>query len=396
MYDVILAIIQLPLLLLFTFWLFLLLTHRRTEHIPPRNLSVTVLVPAYNEESRIAKCLDALKMSDYPVEIIVVDDGSTDRTPIIALQRGVRVIRLPHMGKAPALNAALEGIKSDVVVIVDADTYVLPDTISRLVAPFSDPNVAAVFGKLRPANRGILPAFQELEYIYVGELSEAHYSRGFPLPFVFGALSAFRTNVLREVGGFPLGTAGEDVDLLYTILGKGYDVAPSSALAFTVVPETIPQLFSQRWRWISAGVRIFRKHFGKVPKKAHYSLLLYIFWPIYGVLSYPLLLYSFFYWIPRLPPQELFLHILSWFTYVGPIRTLLNLPSWGVTFPILVGLLLGLISLALFLVSLLRDGLNLRRAISLFFFPIYGTFLLGLILFTSPLAVLRAQQVFKR
>ncbi len=393
-----LAILQLPLLMLFLLWLFLVITARRREDSYDYTPSLTVLVPAYNEASRIERCVKALLASDYPdLRVVVVDDGSTDDTAAIALKAGAEVLRLPHMGKAPALNTALGHVDTEVIVVLDADTIVAKDTLRKLVAPLRDPKVGAVFGRLLPANRGVLPAFQEIEYIYVGELALAHYAHNVPMPFIWGALSAFKTDVLREVGGFPLGTAGEDVDLLYTILESGYEAAPSTAVAHTEVPRTLPQLFKQRWRWISSGVRIFWKHIRRIRSPKHlYTLILYPFWPVYGVLSFPLLLYMFFYWLARIPPDYIPVYLLSWFTYYGPIHTLLHLSEWGVNFPLLVGLSLGLVSLALFLVALHRNGVNIRRLLTLSVFPIYGTFILGAVLFTSIFALLRPANVFKR
>ncbi len=135
---------------------------------PPWLPPVSVLVPAYNEIVGIEQALRSLSASTHPeVEIVVVDDGSTDGTgelvEALALP-GVRLVRQPNGGKAVALRTAAQVASHDILVMLDGDTVFEPDTISKLVQPLRDPRVGAVSGNTKVGNRsGLLGRWQHLE-----------------------------------------------------------------------------------------------------------------------------------------------------------------------------------------------------------------------------------------
>ncbi|MEU4465013.1 glycosyltransferase [Streptomyces sp. NPDC024017] len=132
---------------------------------------VTVLVPAYNEEAGIESTVRSLLAATHPhLEVIVIDDGSTDRTADLATwidDPRVRVIRQPNSGKAAALNTGLANASHDIVVMVDADTVFEPDALYRLIQPLAHPAVGAVSGNTKVGNRrGLLGRWQHLEYVF--------------------------------------------------------------------------------------------------------------------------------------------------------------------------------------------------------------------------------------
>src|SRR5215472_15469211 len=227
---------------------------------------VTVLVPAHNEETVIGRTLQALLSSDYPeMEIVVVDDGSEDRTASIATAfgpHGVQVIQLPHSGKAQALRVGFAAASHPVIVALDADTVFCRWTVRRLVEPFGDPRVGAVAGNPKVGNRRtLLTQFQVLEYVLTLNLERRVYSMLNCVPVVPGAVGAWRAAAVAEVGGFGADTLAEDTDVTLALGRAGYRVRHvPGAVAYTEVPETLRQLGRQRNRWAFGMLQSLWKH----------------------------------------------------------------------------------------------------------------------------------------
>ena len=231
---------------------------------------VTVIVPAYNEEAGIAATIRSLLDTDYraPLEILVVDDGSTDRTAEIAQSliagglRGVRLIRKANGGKPSALNAGLAQARYDVLVMVDGDTVFQRDTLSRLVRPLADPQVGAVSGNTKVANRGgILGRWQHIEYVIGFNLDRRMFDVLQCMPTVPGAIGAFRRAALAGVGGVSDDTLAEDTDLTMAICRSGWKVVyEETAIAWTEAPSSLRQLWRQRYRWCYGTLQAMWKH----------------------------------------------------------------------------------------------------------------------------------------
>jgi cellulose synthase/poly-beta-1,6-N-acetylglucosamine synthase-like glycosyltransferase len=204
--------------------------------------------------------------SDYPaVEVIVVDDGSTDRTAAVVERlglRGVRVIRQPNGGKPAALNTGIRHARGELIVLVDGDTVFEPDAIGRLVQPFAEPDVGAVSGNTKVANRrGLLGRWQHLEYVVGFNLDRRLFDVGECMPTIPGAIGAFRREVLAAVGGIPATTLAEDTDVTMATLRAGWRVVyEESAVAWTEAPSTLRQLWRQRYRWCYGTMQAVWKH----------------------------------------------------------------------------------------------------------------------------------------
>jgi cellulose synthase/poly-beta-1,6-N-acetylglucosamine synthase-like glycosyltransferase/peptidoglycan/xylan/chitin deacetylase (PgdA/CDA1 family) len=245
-----------------------LLHARRTRprpvpsHWPP----VAVIVPAFNEEVGIARTVGSLAASAYPhLEIVVVDDGSTDRTAEIV--EGLRLaqvelVRRPNGGKAAALTTGIHHTDAEVVVMVDGDTIFEADTITRLVQPLSDSRVAAVSGNTKVGNRSrLLGRWQHIEYVMGFNLDRRLYEILQSTPTVPGAIGAFRHSVLLELGGVPGQTLAEDTDLTLSIGRLGHRVVyAEDALAWTEAPSTLSGLWRQRYRWSFGTMQAVWKH----------------------------------------------------------------------------------------------------------------------------------------
>ncbi|KFG00354.1 bi-functional transferase/deacetylase [Streptomyces scabiei] len=238
---------------------------RRFSWGPPITGPVTVVVPAYNEKECIANTLHSLARSTHPIEIIVVDDGSTDGTKEIAEALGypnVRVIRQENAGKPAALNNGVRNASHDIVVMMDGDTVFEPDTVARLVQPFADPGVGAVAGNAKVGNRDtMIGAWQHIEYVMGFNLDRRMYDLLRCMPTIPGAIGAFRRDAVLEVGGMSEDTLAEDTDITIAMHRAGRRVVyEEHARAWTEAPGSLKQLWSQRYRWSYGTMQALWKH----------------------------------------------------------------------------------------------------------------------------------------
>ncbi|MFR9795287.1 bifunctional polysaccharide deacetylase/glycosyltransferase family 2 protein [Streptomyces sp. MS06] len=241
---------------------------RRGRRAPPLTDPVTVIVPAYNEEAGIEATLRSLLASTHPrLHIVVVDDGSSDRTHEIAESvraedPRVTVVRQPNAGKAAALNTGLSRTSTDIVVMIDGDTVFEPDAVQRLIQPLSDPRAGAVSGNTKVGNRtGVLGRWQHLEYVIGFNLDRRMFDVLECMPTVPGAIGAFRRQALAGVGGVSEDTLAEDTDLTMALCRAGWRVVyEESAIAWTEAPSTVKQLWKQRYRWCYGTLQAMWKH----------------------------------------------------------------------------------------------------------------------------------------
>jgi cellulose synthase/poly-beta-1,6-N-acetylglucosamine synthase-like glycosyltransferase len=245
--------------------------------------SLGVIVAAYNEAPALRSTLDALlAQTDSPDLVWLADDGSNDDSGRVLEEAygltppapgalsapspdapALRWLRLPHRGKAQALNAALALIETDIVVTVDADTLLAPDAIAEMRAAFAaDPDLIVGGGVLAPRCRGgalalALQTFQRFEYVrnFLGRFA---WSEIDSLLLISGAFAAFRTDAVKAVGGFDPQCLVEDYELIHRIHRRaraGGGVAKvrilGRAFASTDAPATIPAFLRQRRRWFA-------------------------------------------------------------------------------------------------------------------------------------------------
>ncbi|MEV6008605.1 bifunctional polysaccharide deacetylase/glycosyltransferase family 2 protein [Streptomyces sp. NPDC051976] len=231
----------------------------------PVTSPVSVIVPAYNESAGIEAAVRSLLASDHPVEIIVVDDGSTDGTADLVeslnLPR-VRVIRQANAGKPAALNTGIAAASFELLVMVDGDTVLEPEAVRALVQPFADPRVGAVSGNAKVVNRGgLLGRWQHIEYVVGFNLDRRLFDLGQCMPTVPGAIGAFRRSALLRIGGVSDETLAEDTDLTMALCREGWRVVyEEDALAWTEAPASLGALWRQRYRWGYGTMQAMWKH----------------------------------------------------------------------------------------------------------------------------------------
>ena len=229
---------------------------------------VTVMIPAFNEELVIERAVHGvLASTDVRIEVIVIDDGSSDATSAVvhaafAHDPRVKLLTLENGGKARALNRALDLATGEIVIALDADTQFEPTTIARLARWFVDPTLGAVAGNAKVGNRvNLLTRFQAVEYITAQNLERRALARLDAMAVVPGAVGAWRLAAIKQVGGYPDDTLAEDQDLTIAIQRAGWKVTYDQyAVAWTESPETIKGLAKQRFRWAFGTLQCLWKH----------------------------------------------------------------------------------------------------------------------------------------
>jgi cellulose synthase/poly-beta-1,6-N-acetylglucosamine synthase-like glycosyltransferase/peptidoglycan/xylan/chitin deacetylase (PgdA/CDA1 family)/spore germination protein YaaH len=232
---------------------------------------VAVLVPAYNEETVIVRTVRSVLNSSYKnLHVVVIDDGSSDRTAEVAREAyaaeiatgKVAVFSKPNGGKAAALNFAVERLTEEFYVGIDADTVIAQDAIAMLMPHFEDPLVGAVAGNAKVGNRvNLWTRWQALEYITSQNFERRALNLFNVVTVVPGAIGAWRTGPVKAAGGYPLNTVAEDADLTMSLLEQGLKVVyEDRALAFTEAPINARGLMRQRFRWSFGTLQAVWKH----------------------------------------------------------------------------------------------------------------------------------------
>jgi cellulose synthase/poly-beta-1,6-N-acetylglucosamine synthase-like glycosyltransferase len=253
------------------------LRKRKNYATPDYQPKVAVLIPAYNEEKVIVRTIRSVMMSNYKnIRIIVIDDGSQDRTYKVAREAypadvasgRLTVLTKPNGGKADALNYALERIDEEIYVGIDADGVIAHDAITNLVPHFANPKIGAVAGNAKVGNRvNLWTRWQALEYITSQNFERRALDLFDVVMVVPGAIGAWRTAPVKTGGGYHSNTVAEDADLTMNLLEQGYSVIyEDQALAFTEAPVNADGLIRQRFRWSFGILQAIYKHKGAISK----------------------------------------------------------------------------------------------------------------------------------
>jgi poly-beta-1,6 N-acetyl-D-glucosamine synthase len=230
---------------------------------------VSIIVPAYNEEEVIRSSLSSLLELRYPYyEIIAVDDGSTDATyermkEFEGNHYGVKVsvFRKENSGKADTLNYGVRRSNAPIVVCMDSDSRLTPDTLRYAVRHFADKSVGAVAGNVKVANRhNIWTKLQALEYIEGLNMVRKAQAFWNSVNVIPGPMGIFRRGALQATGGYDSDTFAEDFDMTVKILADGWKIQyEPKAIAYTEAPEVLLDIIKQRYRWSRGILQALRK-----------------------------------------------------------------------------------------------------------------------------------------
>lgn len=235
---------------------------------------VSIIVPVYNEEKVVAdsvKSLLDLNYSNY--EIIIVNDGSTDKTKevaeqLVGYQKGrysdikISLIDKPNGGKSKALNAGIMNSKADFVLCMDGDSQLSPDSLRLAVRHFINPEIGAVAGNVKVMNRrNFFTDLQALEYIEGLNMARSAQSFVSLVNIIPGPIGLFRKKAIETAGYYSSDTFAEDADLTLKILAGGWKIyyEPNS-VSYTEAPAKLQQLMKQRYRWTRGILQSIRKH----------------------------------------------------------------------------------------------------------------------------------------
>lgn len=286
---------------------------------------ISILIAAYNEAENLPETFRGIKGQDYPaeVEIIVVDDGSSDNTVEVlnSLQLpNLKIVQAKHGGKAKALNEGLKSVTNDIVVCIDADTFLHAQALKRVVGRFlTDPaHTAAVAGcvLVKNSRASFMTRLQEWDY-FTGIASAKRQQSLYQGTLVAqGSFSAFRTKILRSQQGWP-SVIGEDIVLTWALLKEGWRVGfEPTAIGFTMAPTDFAGFFRQRRRWARGMIEGLKQHGHMVWKRSHLPAF-------FVAIDFIIPFIDFFYAFAFLP--GIVLALFGYFYIVGPL-TLLVIP----------------------------------------------------------------------
>src|SRR3989344_229103 len=254
------------------FEVFILLTYletREKRNLPPTLLpkqlpSVSIIVPVWNEEATILKTIFSLLKLNYPkdkLSIFIVDDGSLDNTWKV-LQRfsrnsQIKLLKKENGGKHTALNYALEFIESDLVGCLDADSFVHPEALKKIVAHFeNDKELFAVTPSIKVHNpKKIIELMQRVEYQWAVLLRNilSYMNALYVTP---GPFTIFKRNVFKMLGNYKHAYLTEDMEMAMRMQNSGLRIGNApDAFVYTVTPQTIRSLYKQRLRWTYGFLR---------------------------------------------------------------------------------------------------------------------------------------------
>ena len=252
-----------------------LISHLRRRNRHNYQPKVSVVIPAYNEEKSILDSVRSVLRSDYPrnkLEVIVVNDGSTDNTVAILTEflshhpgRNVRLITQANSGKADALNNGLRNwATGELAMCLDADSELQQDAVSRAAAYFQDGNVMALASNVKIKRRpGILNLIQAYEYTLCYQMKRAQTV--FNIEYIIGGIgSMFRRSYLRQIEFYDTNTVTEDIDITMKILHTGNRkhrvIYGADVVAYTQHALTMHDVVKQRYRWKWGRYQTFLKN----------------------------------------------------------------------------------------------------------------------------------------
>jgi poly-beta-1,6 N-acetyl-D-glucosamine synthase len=262
-----------------------------------RDIPVSIIIAAYNEEKVIAHTLKSLLEGNHRAfEIIVVDDGSTDRTSEVVREhfsgeRRVTLVTQRNGGKPAALNHGIQFARHDILVCLDADTQFDPDAVSYMARHFLDSRVGAVAGNIKVGNRrSVLTHWQSMEYITNISIGRRAYGYLNAVMVVAGAAGAWRRSAVEQAGGYHTDSLAEDMDLTWRVRTGGWDVVNEPlAIGYTEAPENFRGLYKQRFRWSYGALQCLWKHRNAVGKHGFFGWLgipsIFIFGVVFEVLA---------------------------------------------------------------------------------------------------------------
>ncbi len=265
------------------FWIILYLRKKKFvfSNFSGEEKPITIIVPAHNEEKYLERCVESVESQNYDkkIHIIIVDDGSTDRTGKVAdlLSKkygNIKVIHQKNMGKAKSLNRALKYVKTDIVGFIDADSYMSKNVLSAMVKHMS--GFDSVVSPMLPSKTNkLILRLQEIEYMVTAVSRKLSSIIG--ALFLTPGMAIYKTSVIKEVGGFSTTTLTEDLEMGLRLTENGYKIGYiSNNFVYTECPETWKDFLKQRIRWTRGFIENIFHYKRMIFKKKHEHLGMFV------------------------------------------------------------------------------------------------------------------------
>jgi len=330
--------------------------------------SITIIIPAHNEEEYIKDCVESVLAADFngKKQVIVVDDGSRDETAkIVSEFKEVKLIQTKHSGKSASMNRALTFAKGDLIAIVDGDSYIHKDALKEMAFELEREKVAAACGVVKVRNRKkIFPMWSHIEQLYNSLMRSlfAKINANITTP---GPLSMYRRKELMEIGGFSTEGFSEDVDVTIRLIRKGYHIGfAEKSVSETNIPYDIKGFFRQRIRFARGLVNILKRHMQVNTAIIDlYTLPLFLFIYVQAVIMGSFTIYQIVSgYFQYFASQGVLLNLtvlkffFEWFSIVGFVRWTYSiiLGQTPLTFIAIVGIVSTLLSYPLFIIAILK------------------------------------------
>jgi cellulose synthase/poly-beta-1,6-N-acetylglucosamine synthase-like glycosyltransferase len=399
---------QLPTIITLIFLLtilsyYLLIFIRQKKAKPEHKFSsITIIIPAHNEDKYIKETINSIIEADFngKKQIIVVDDGSIDKTYEIASKfkpKGVKVIRIKHSGKSKSINKALSVTKSDLIAIVDGDSYIHKDALKLIAAELERKNVAAATGVVKVRNRNkFICMWIHIEQLY-NSLMRLLFSKINANIVTPGPLSIYRRKEIMELGGFSTKGFSEDIDITIRLIRKGYKIGfAEKAVAETNMPYDAKGFLRQRTRFAKGILNIFKRHM-RLKKTIIdlYTLPLFFFSYIQAIIMGSFIIYQivsgyFTYFVSKAIYFNLTVlkFFFEWFSIVGFIKWFFGIFSGQtpLTFVTIIGIVSTLLSYPLFILAIIKfdKKFDLKHLIPIFFMFPFWLIIMVIYILMSP------------
>jgi len=362
------ALITLIFLLIILSYYILLFIKPKKSKVDKSFSSITIIIPAHNEAEYIKECIESVIAAEFKgkKQIIVVDDGSKDKTAEIASKfKQVRLIRTKHSGKSASMNRALSESNSDLIAIVDGDSYIHKNALMEMAHELERKNVAAACCVIKVRNRKkIFPMWSHIEQLYNSLMRSlfAKINANITTP---GPLSMYRRKELMEIGGFSTEGFSEDVDVTIRLIREGYHVGfVEKAIAETNMPYDVKGFFRQRTRFARGLLNIFKRHMRVNTTIIDlYTLPLLLFTYVQAVIMGSLTIYQITSgYVKYFASQGIFMSFgvlkffFEWLSIIGFVRWTYSVFAGQTPLTVLafVGIVSTLLSYPLFLFAILK------------------------------------------
>ena len=375
------------LLTILSYYILLFMKQKKPKQILKFS-SITIIIPAHNEEEYIAEAIESVRKAEFDgkKQIIIVDDGSIDKTYEIASKyKGVKVIRTRHSGKSNSLNKALSYAKGDLVAIVDGDSCINKDALKIMTKEVERKNVVGATGIVKVRNRDkFICMWVHIEQLYNSliRLLLSKINANIVTP---GPLSMYRRKNVMEVGGFSTRGFSEDIDITIRLIRRGYKIGfAEKAVAETNMPYDVKGFLRQRTRFARGILNVFKRH-TQLNKTIIdiYTLPLLLFAYIQAIIMGSFIIYQivfgyFTYFFSKAIyfNFEVLKFFFEWFSIVGFAKWFFGIFSGQtpLTFVAIIGIASTLLSYPLFFLAIIKFDrkFDLKHLIPIFFmFPFW-------------------------